>query len=367
MRIDLTCPIELWHCKMPTPEYPILTMQIYNLSEKDVGSVQFCVLCYNGEGERYARHVERVQGLEGLAHHAFEASLAVEEGAQAQDLEVLIEKVWYEDGTVWRRGVASMSEYRPSPVLSGPQLVVMQELAGRDASCFPSDQGSVWVCVCGRPNAAREDECRRCHRDKHEIFTKLNEAAIGKIVFDRQSVLEEEQRRERELARQTAAAKEAADRKRRRRRRIILTTLITVLLLAGAAYGVYFHGIPYYKYYMANRALENGQYDSAKEQFLALEDYRDCADLALECDYRAAASALNGGTYTSLRAAWNAFDALGDYKDSAQKALEARYLYAEKLLSAGNWADAISMYEQIPNYSDSRAKRTRRNTNGPCP
>ena len=27
MRIDLTCPVELWHCKMPTPAEPMLTMQ----------------------------------------------------------------------------------------------------------------------------------------------------------------------------------------------------------------------------------------------------------------------------------------------------------------------------------------------------
>ena len=205
MRIDLTCPVELWHCRMPTADYPVLNMEIFNLSEKDVNSLQLCVLCYNAEGERFARHVERVQGLEGLSHHAFEASLAVEEAVEAQDLEVLIEKVWFEDGTVWRRGMATSTEYQPSPTLSGPQLMVMQELAGRDASCYPSDQGSVWVCVCGRPNAARDDECRRCHRDKHDIFTKLNEAAIEKIIFQRQSALEEEQRREREKARREAA------------------------------------------------------------------------------------------------------------------------------------------------------------------
>ena len=126
---------------------------------------------------------------------------------------------------------------------------------------------------------------------------------------------------------------------------------------AALAYGVYFHGIPYYKYHQASRALENAQYESAKEQFLALADYRDSAVLALECDYRAALSALNGGTYTSLRAAQSAFDALADYRDSAARAQEARYVYAEKLLAAGEWEQAIAAYEQVPAYSDSRMKR----------
>ena len=63
MRIDLTCPVELWHCKIPTADYPVLAMQVYNLSDKDVTSIQICVLCYNDHGEQFARHVERIQGL----------------------------------------------------------------------------------------------------------------------------------------------------------------------------------------------------------------------------------------------------------------------------------------------------------------
>ena len=90
MRIDLTCPIEMWHCKMPAQDDPVLVMQIYNLAEKDVNSLQLCVLCYNAQGEKYARHVERIQRVDGPAHHVFEASLPVEEAEEAQDLEVLI-------------------------------------------------------------------------------------------------------------------------------------------------------------------------------------------------------------------------------------------------------------------------------------
>lgn len=358
MRIDLTSPVELWHCRLPSQDNPVLTMQIYNLSEKDVRSIQVCVHCYDAQGDRFARHVERLQGIDGPSRHVFEASMEAEEAAQAQDLEVLIEKVWFDDNTVWRRGVAEPTEYRPSPLLKDPQLKVMQELAGRDAASYPSDQGTVWVCVCGRPNSAREETCRRCRRDKHAIFTKLNEAAIERVLIQRQSAVEEEQRREREEARRQAAVKEARQRRLRRRRRIILTTLISILAALGLFYGVYFHGIPYYSYYQANRALENGLYESAKKQFLNLADYRDSAALALECDYRAAANALNGGTYTSLRAAWNGFDALENYKDSETRAQEARYVYAEKLLASGNWEEAISFYEQVPNYGNARMKRS---------
>ena len=111
MRIDLTCPVELWHCKMPTPAEPMLTMQVYNLSDKEVSSIQVCVLCFDAEGEQFARRVERIQGLQAPSRHVFEMAIAVEEGADAQDLEVVIEKTWFDDGTIWRRGAA--------PVLRG--------------------------------------------------------------------------------------------------------------------------------------------------------------------------------------------------------------------------------------------------------
>ena len=84
MRIDLSSPVELWHCRIPTPDDPVLTMQIYNMSDKDVRSIQVCVHCYDAEGDQYARHVERLQGIDGPGRHVFEASLEVEEAEYAQ-------------------------------------------------------------------------------------------------------------------------------------------------------------------------------------------------------------------------------------------------------------------------------------------
>ena len=43
MKIDLTCPVEMWHCKMPTAEYPALTMQVYNLSDKNIFNLYFAI------------------------------------------------------------------------------------------------------------------------------------------------------------------------------------------------------------------------------------------------------------------------------------------------------------------------------------
>lgn len=40
MKIDLTCPVELWRFQLPTPEYALCAFLLYNLSAKPVASVQ---------------------------------------------------------------------------------------------------------------------------------------------------------------------------------------------------------------------------------------------------------------------------------------------------------------------------------------
>ena len=154
MRVDLTCPVEMWHCGLPNEKYPVCTMQMYNLSDKSVSSLQVCVRAYDNAGQLRSRKVERVQVDDVGPQTVFEVLVADEEAATAPDLEIRIEKVWFTDGTVWRSGAASLSEYDPPPALSGARMEAMRYLAGPDANCFPSDQGAVWVCVCSRPNPA---------------------------------------------------------------------------------------------------------------------------------------------------------------------------------------------------------------------
>ena len=215
MRIDLTCPVELWHFQMPTREYPVCTVQLYNLSEKAVVSIQACFLCYDVDGEQIARHIERIQSLDAPVRCAFEMSAAVEEGVDADGMELIIEKVWFEDGTVWRRGTNEMAEYEPSVPADEKRLAVLQHLAGADASCYPSDQGAVWVCVCGRANMASADQCKRCLRDKHDIFTSFNEAEIEKVLFAHETAQEEKRRAERAEEIKRLEEKEAKDKKKK--------------------------------------------------------------------------------------------------------------------------------------------------------
>lgn len=53
-----------------------------------------------------------MSGLDGQSRSVFEVLIASEDGHLAQSMDIIIEKVWFIDGTVWRRGTGQMSDYK---------------------------------------------------------------------------------------------------------------------------------------------------------------------------------------------------------------------------------------------------------------
>ncbi|NLE69011.1 MAG: hypothetical protein GX611_02350, partial [Clostridiales bacterium] len=356
MKINLSCPVELWHFKLPTEDYPVVRLNLFNLSEKGVASLQAALLSFDAEGNQFMRQVERVSGLEGDPRSAFEVMIAVEDGHLAQAMDFIIEKVWFEDGTVWRRGTGEMSEYKPNRLEPSRQLDLLRQLAGPDAMGYPSDQGAVWVCLCGRPNAASATACLRCERDKHSQFTRFNKAAIETLIYRRDSEMEEKALAARLEAGRMQEEREEKEKKRRKRIRNSLVALLILVLLAGAGYATITWGIPAYNYYQGEQLLAGKQFDQARERFLALGDYRDSQDLALEADYQKAAGFLQNGNVTAIKSAEDIYLALKGYKDSQARYQAAHYQRAALIEKTGDYESAIAMYESLGSFEDSAEK-----------
>ncbi len=357
MKIDLTCPVELWRYELPTETDTVCRLLMYNLSDKDVTSVQVTLAGYDANGEALSRQVERLQGVSGERKSAFEVLIAMEGGAQAAGMELVIEKVWFDDGTVWRRGNAHLSEYVPNTLPNNRRLEMLRFVAGADAVGYPQDQGALWLCVCGRANAASEAYCRRCQREKLAVFEKFNQATIEEMVAQREQELDQIAHRARMQASQQQLEREARiKRKKHRRRRVLWTFLIAVFTL-GAVYGIYFHGIPYYRYIRASQQLDRGLFGEARAAFAQMTGYLNADALVVKSDYLQARSDLNTGTEATLISAQEMFDRLGDYEDSPLRAKEARYARAEKMIQAERYDDAVALYAEIPDYSNARVRQ----------
>ncbi len=357
MKIDLTCPVELWRYELPTETDDVCRLLLYNLSDKDVASLQVTLAGYDANNEALSRQVERLQGVSGERKSTFEVGIVMEGGAQAAGMELVIEKVWFDDGTIWRRGNAHLSEYVPNTLPNNRRLEMLRFVAGSDAVGYPQDQGAVWLCVCGRANAASEGYCRRCQREKLAVFEQFNQVTIEEMVAAREQELDQIAHRARMQASQQQLEREARlKRKKRRRRRVLLAVIITVVTLGGA-YGVYFHGIPYYRYFRAAQQFDRGLYGEAKAAFVQMPGYLDADAMVQKSDYHQALSDLNTGTEASLLRAEQMFDQLGAYEDSAIRVREARYLRAEKMLQAEKYDEAAALFGEIQDYSNARVRK----------
>ena len=75
MKIDLTCPVELWQYTTPTDGSPECTFLLNNLSDKVVISIQTTLVCYATDDSLLFRQLERFQGLSAGAGERFSVSL----------------------------------------------------------------------------------------------------------------------------------------------------------------------------------------------------------------------------------------------------------------------------------------------------
>ena len=92
MKIDLTCPVELWHYALPEKQYPFCRLQLFNMTEQTVVSVQAVFTCYDGEGMLLSRQVERVQRLDGRPRSAFEMTVDIQNGLKAAGMDFSVER-----------------------------------------------------------------------------------------------------------------------------------------------------------------------------------------------------------------------------------------------------------------------------------
>ena len=325
---------------------------MYNLSDKLVISCEVTLLLQGQDGEELERLIYRAHALEGRPRSVFPMVVPVEESLHPTGLEVIIEKVWYDDNDVWRRGKGSLCEYTSNALPNGRNLELLRFVAGSNAVGYPENQDGVWVCVCGRPNPPYLHTCVRCQRSREQVFARYNKEAIEKIAAQRDQQLALKAKAAREDASRLQLEREQEyDKKKKKQRRAMKITAIAAAGVA-VAYGVVFHGIPYLRYQGAVSAFENGDYAGAQSVFADMAGYADADAYVLRCRYEAAQDQLDAGDEESLTQAAAAFRELADYENSAAFAQEADYRLGKLLLSQGKAQEAADIFTALGDYAD---------------
>ena len=186
MKIDLTCPAELWKTSLPREDYPVCELMMFNLADRIVTSMEVTLILTDKAGEEIERVIYRAHDRDGRPATAFAVPVPVETKEPA-GAECVVEKIWFDDNSVWRRSKNPLSEYTPNALPNSRSLEKLRFVAGQDAVGFPSQQEGLWLCVCGRPNADYASICVRCGRGKEQTFAQFSKEAVEAAARQRRS------------------------------------------------------------------------------------------------------------------------------------------------------------------------------------
>lgn len=353
MKIDLTCPVELWQYTMPSEGHPECGFVLNNLSDKVVVSVQVTLIGY-AQGETLLfRQVERAQGLSAGAGERFSLSVLPTQWDNVQTIDLVIEKVWFDDATIWRRGSVPLTEYMPNTLPPGRRLDQLRFVAGPDAAGYPQEQAHVWVCVCGRANELRSDRCCRCERRRDTVFATCSRENVEQLIAVHEQKLIDVARAAREDASRLAEEREAAHLRAIRHKQTVRRMIIgACCLLVVVAVGLLW-GLPALRYAKATTLLQNGQYDEARAALTELGGYGDARALLSECDYRQASALMKSDSADDLAQAVALYQTLSGYQDSDAQYQAALYQLGKIDMQAQRYDSASDAFLQLGSYQDS--------------
>ncbi|MDR1569851.1 MAG: hypothetical protein LBS72_05110 [Oscillospiraceae bacterium] len=353
MKADLSCPLELWEYHLPTVSGGDCSLLLFNLENRTLSSLQIRVTVFDGQGGEISSQTERPMAMAAAGKQSFEIRFALADSDKMESLSILFEKVWFDDGTVWRRAPsAQLVDYTPNELPSGRALENLRYVAGPDAVGYPENQGKIWLCVCGRVNSDEENTCRRCGRSREYVFLNDSKEAVAEAIAVRERELEQKAKMVREEASRQEFLRQAAMKRRdvSHKHRWIGTAIASAIIVA--LYFVMVLGAPEWQYYKASRALAQGSPQTARDMFEELIDYRDAPEKLLACDYALAEQLLEKGDMESVDQALAVFEKLGNYNDSASRHNEANYAQAQLLLDFGEYERASEILFSLGAFED---------------
>ncbi|MCI6375511.1 MAG: soluble NSF attachment family protein [Clostridiales bacterium] len=368
MKSDLTCPVEVVSVRIrqETPaqdgaeKTPLLcVIEFFNLSEKVIDSIQMNIICYDAQDARIGGRLVRATAR-GEGRARFSGAFAPDRVEGVARVDASVEKVWFQDGVVWRREERNVREYTPNALPEGRELDRLRAVAGPDAAGYAREDDIVWMCVCGRANPTSDDRCRRCQREREAVLRDYSFSAIDSTVGRRERELERQtmdtlRRSSEETARQMTEQQRRAKKRRRR-----VTAVVVLLAVVAVALAALRWGMPAAACLWAQRELEGGQAADAKALFEWVDGYWPGfmdADLRAQDAERAIIEGLMSvGTDETLAQAAERAAAL-ETEDAPQLYEQAVLARASLAETAGDYAQAELLLGQLGSSETANARR----------
>lgn len=382
----------------------VLSMTIWNQSEKSLRSVYFNAVVYDDTGDELSRLSCNYQKLSVAPGKKLPQNITFPLKTDlAYRVEMICDKVSFTDDSVWRNDntppimFVSQTELTPEnfPRLKYVRMVLNDAIKlDADGSIYlPTEESSYWQCVCGHPAEAGK-ACPHCEA-KLDLLNKL---------LSQEYLREIQQKHVKEIAAGRAEATTAmyeeavnADREKLYQNALRKENKNTVKALVQAVDG--FEQLQGYKDAKERAVVckrkkkelvekaEADRLETERQAELARQEAERITQrnkkitkitIPIVCAVVGFIVLLNtviipNGKYTDAVAlkevgqyeeAITAFEAMGDYRDSKEQIItcenliaEENYCNAVKLMEAEQYEEARSIFEVLVSYKDSDEKR----------
>ena len=199
----------------------------------------------------------------------------------------------------------------------------------------------------------------RILKETAEEFDRLGdyENSWEMAQFCRKRIAEEEIKRQDEVRLQEI--KDQRQLKGRKKNRLVMWLMNIGVVMIIVVPTLIWNAIinPIRDYREAESLMAKGRYEDAIDIFADLDGFKDSEDRIAECEagiletkYNNAVDAMNNGRFSSAQ---SGFELLNDYKDSAELAVECRYQNACVLLEKRNYERAFKEFRELGDYKDS--------------
>lgn len=346
MKIDFSCPIELLQVahKKGTCSFLVRNLDSYMLVRLEV-TVQ--ATRKNGESftqtetfSDIAVFREEPKVLQFSLQHADITELALEAA-----------HLRFEDGRTWQAGKMNSFEYELH-ALQGSALHALQLLAGDDAIAYPSQQGDVWVCVCGKANRKDDENCSRCQREKEITMQNISPEKVEQFLQERKAQKAEENKQAMQKAEAIKQVQKENERRLHKKIRLQRFFALLAIVLCIAGYAGYIYGLPWYKSLRAEKLAEQGNYAASLAIVERLPSYLVTEERTQNLRYQMALQYIEQGDTEALLQAKQILQALLPYAESADKLQAIEYSLGEKYLANQEYDKAIAAFQSIADYSD---------------
>jgi len=236
---DINCPVEVENVVISVVanmSFPYCTVEFFNLSNREVSSLKFNIVCYDSfgspVGEVPNNQIEAILQDESAVPETYfgsDKNIPLPNHPSTRKVDIVITKILFSDGSVWEKADDKLYLIKIDRITDPQELSYLQDIAGKDAICYSYKVDNTWMCVCGRLNRDTDETCRRCNRGRDSILECCSSSEIIEkeiLLRKEQFELDEKKRKEEE----NLYKQERIDKRKKIMKKAIPITLVIAII-----------------------------------------------------------------------------------------------------------------------------------------